>query len=168
MASFLLFRIEFYSIVFLTPRVTWEWVSKRAERERHFRAGERADSLDRTLFRLPALTLSFYSTNSGQHFAGFPVAIETRGICVNCALVNEIIMFGINPKLISRISRSPSLFYSVYLKIIATFFFQASEYFAHWSQRITTPEWPRVCTFYVLNIWSAPMKTRTRESCSRF
>ena len=50
---------------------------------------ESADSLDMTLFRLPVLALSFYSTNSGHHFAGFPVAIETRGICVNCALVNN-------------------------------------------------------------------------------
>ena len=90
-------------------------LARGRERERHFRTGERADSLDRTLFRLPVLALSFYSTNSGHHFAGFPVAIETRGICVNRALVNEIIMFGISPKLISRISRSSSFSYSVYL-----------------------------------------------------
>ena len=85
-------------------------------RECHFRTGKRAVNLDTTLFRLPVLALPFSPSSSGRHFAGFPVAIKTPRICVNCALINEIILFGIISELISRITRSLSLFYSVYLR----------------------------------------------------
>ena len=120
--NWILFYRVSYSSCFLLLSVTESELARGREREGYFRTGESADSLDRTLFRLPVLVFLFCSTNSGHHFAGFPVAIETRGICVNFALVNEIIMFGINPKLISRISRSPSFSYSVYLwKFIAKF-----------------------------------------------
>ena len=64
-------------------------------RERHFRTGKRADNLDTTLFRLPVLVLPFSPSNSGRHFAGFPVAIKIPRICVNCALINEIMLSGI-------------------------------------------------------------------------
>ena len=60
-------------------------------RECHFIMGKRADSLDTTLFRLPLFMLPFFPTSSGRHFAGFPVAIKTPGICVNFAIINEII-----------------------------------------------------------------------------
>ena len=75
-----------------------------------------------TLFRLPVLALPFFPTSSGRHCAGFPVAIKTPGICVNFALINEIMLFGIISELISRITWSISLFYSVYLgKFTASF-----------------------------------------------
>ena len=83
-------------------------------RERHFRTGKRADSLDTTLFRLPVLALTFTPTSSGRHYAGFPVTIKTPGICVNFALINEIMLFGIISELISMITWSLLLVYSVY------------------------------------------------------
>ena len=86
-------------------------------RERHFRTGKRADSLDTTLFRLLVLALPFSPTSSGRHFAGFPVSIKTPGICVNFALINEIMLFGIISgiisELISRVTLSLPLVYSV-------------------------------------------------------
>ena len=84
-------------------------------RERQFRTGKRADNLDTTLFRLPVLALPFSPLSSERHFAGFPVVIKTRRICVNCAIVNEIMLFGMISELVSRITRSLSLFYSVNL-----------------------------------------------------
>ena len=99
--------------------------SKRTER--HFRTGKRADSLDTTLFRLPVLALPFSPTSSGRHYAGFPVAIKTPGICVNFALINEIMLFGIIAgiisKLISRITWSLPLVYSVYFGKIYRFIY---------------------------------------------
>ena len=71
------------------------------------------DNLDTTLFRLPVLGLLFSPTSSGRNFAA---------ICVNDALINEIMLFGIISELISRITRSISLFHSTYLwKFTATF-----------------------------------------------
>ena len=71
------------------------------------------DNLDTTLFRLPVLGLLFSPTSSGRNFAA---------ICVNDALINEIMLFGIISKLISRITRPVSLFHSTYLsKFTATF-----------------------------------------------
>ena len=94
-----------------TIRTTFDttvWLSKRTDF--HFRTGERVDSLDKTLFRLPLLALPFSPTSSGRHFAAFPIAIKTPRNYVNCALVYEIILFGMISKLISRIMRAPSLF----------------------------------------------------------
>ena len=91
-------------------------------RERHFRTGKRADNLDTTLFQLPVFALPFSPSSSGRHFAGFPVVIKTPRICINCALINEIMLVGMILELISRITRSLSLFYSVNLwKFTATF-----------------------------------------------
>ena len=84
-----------------------EWFSKRT--------GKRADDLDTTLFPLPVLALPFSLSSSGHHFAGFPVVIKTPRICVNSALINEIMLFGMISELISRITRFLSLFYSVNL-----------------------------------------------------
>ena len=85
------------------------------------------NSLDTTLFRLPVLALPLPPTSSGRHFAGFPVAIKTPGICVNFALINEIMLFGIIAgiisKLISRITWSLPLVYSVYLGKIYYFIY---------------------------------------------
>ena len=89
--------------------------------ERHFRTRKRADSLDTTPFRLPVLPFS--PTSSGRHFAGFPVAIKTPGICVNFALINEIMLFGIISELISRITWSLPLVYSVYFGKIYRFIY---------------------------------------------
>ena len=86
--------------------------------ERHFRTGKRADSLDTTLFRLPVLASPFFPTSSGRHYAGFPVAIKTPGICVNFALINEIMLFEIISELISW---SLPLVYSVYFGKIYRF-----------------------------------------------
>ena len=61
--------------------------------ERHFRTGKRADNLDTTLFQLPVFALPFSPSSSGRHFAGFPVVIKTPRICINCALINEIMLF---------------------------------------------------------------------------
>ena len=71
-----------------------------------------------TLFRLP-----FSPTSSGRHHAGFPVAIKTPGICVNFALIKEIMLFGIIAELISRITWSLSLVYSVYFGKIYRFIY---------------------------------------------
>ena len=73
-------------------------------RERHFRTGKRADSLDTTLFRLPVFAAPFSPTSSGRHYAGFPVAIKTPGICLNFALINEIMLFEIISEFISKIT----------------------------------------------------------------
>ena len=89
-------------------------------RERHFRTGKRADSLDTTLFRLPVSALPFSPTSSGHHYAGFPVAIKTPGICVNFALINEIMLFEIISELISW---SLPLVYSVYFGKIYRFIY---------------------------------------------
>ena len=67
------------------------------------------------LFRLPVLALPFSPSSSGRHFAGFPVVTKTPRICVNCALINEIMLVGMISELISRIIRFLSLFYSVNL-----------------------------------------------------
>ena len=83
--------------------------------ECHFRTGKRADDLDATLFRLPVLALPFSPKVLGRYFAGFAVAIKTPGICLNFALINEIMLFGIISELISRIPWSISSFHSVYL-----------------------------------------------------
>ena len=108
-----------YSVLLLSTQEAARAHTKKSDlargRERHFRTGKRADSLDTTLFRLPVLALPFSPTSSGRHYAGFPVAIKTPGICVNFALINEIMLFGIISELISRITWSISLFYSVYL-----------------------------------------------------
>ena len=60
------------------------------------------------------LALPFSLASSGRRYAGFPVAIKTPGICVNFALINEILLFGIISELNSRITRSLPLVYSVY------------------------------------------------------
>ena len=73
------------------------------------------DSLDTTLFRLPVLALPFSPTSSGRHYAGFPVATKTPGICINFALIDELVLFGIISELISRITWSLPLVYSLYL-----------------------------------------------------
>ena len=66
-------------------------------------------------------------TSSGRHFAGFTVAIKTPGICVNFALKNEIMLFGIISgiisELISRITWSLPLVYSVYFGKIYRFIY---------------------------------------------
>ena len=77
--------------------------------------GKCTDNLDMTLFRLSVLVLPFSPTSSGRHFTGFPVVIKTAEICVNCALINEIMLFGMISELISRITKSLSLFYLVCL-----------------------------------------------------
>ena len=77
--------------------------------------GKGADSLDTTLFRLPLSALPFSPTSSGRHFVGFPIAIKTPGISVNCALMNEMMLFGMISELISRINRFLSLSFSAYL-----------------------------------------------------
>ena len=92
--------------------------SKRTER--HFRTGKRADSLDTTLFRLPVLAFPFSPTSAGRHYAGFPVAIKTPGICVNFALINEIMLFEIISELISW---PLPLVYSVYFGKIYRFIY---------------------------------------------
>ena len=66
--------------------------------------GKRGDSLDTTLFRLPVLALPFSPTSSGRHYASFRVAIKTPKICVNCVLIDEIMLFGMISELISRIT----------------------------------------------------------------
>ena len=79
------------------------------------------DSLNTTLFRLPVSALPFFPVSSGRHYAGFPVAIKTPGICVNFALINWIIMFEIISELIFRITWSLPLVYSVYFGNIYCF-----------------------------------------------
>ena len=80
-----------------------------------------ADSLNTTPFRLQVLALPFSLTSSWRHFPGFLVAIKTPWICVNCALIDEIMLFRMIPELISRITRSLCLFYLAYLwKFTAT------------------------------------------------
>ena len=59
--------------------------------------------------------LLFSPTCSERHYADFPVAVKTPGICVNCSLIKEIILFGIISELFSRITWFLSLFYLVYL-----------------------------------------------------
>ena len=100
---------------FVGSRMFCYWGDLARGREHHFRTRKRADNLDATLFRLPVLALPFSPKGSGRYFAGFPVAIKTPGIRVNFALINEIMLFGIISELISRITWSISLFYSVYL-----------------------------------------------------
>ena len=68
---------------------------------RQIQKGKRADNLDTILFRLAVLALPFSPSSSGRHFAGFPVAIKTHIICVNCALINEIMTFGMISELVS-------------------------------------------------------------------
>ena len=67
------------------------------------------------LFRRSVLALPFSPSSSGRHLAGFPVVIKTPRICVKFALISEIVLFGMISELISRITRSLSLFYSVKL-----------------------------------------------------
>ena len=57
-----------------------------------------------------------HSPHDVQDVISLVFPIKTPRICVNCALINEIILFGIISELISRITRSLSLFYSVYLR----------------------------------------------------
>ena len=112
--------VNFKDFVQRAGTATIEWFSKKTGR--HFRTGKRADNLDTTLLRLPVLALPFSPSSSGRHFAGFPVVIKTPRICVNCALINEIMLFGMISELISRITRFLSLFYLVNLwKFTATF-----------------------------------------------
>lgn len=87
-------------------RNSLQWFSKTGKRS--------VDNLDTTLFRLPA-ALSLSAITSGRHSAFFLVPIKMPGICLNCSLVDEIMLFGTISKLISTISRYPCLFYSVYL-----------------------------------------------------
>ena len=47
-----------------------------------------------TLFQLLVLMLPFSLTSSGRRFTGFLVMIKTPGICVTCAFINEIMLFG--------------------------------------------------------------------------
>ena len=67
-----------YSVLLLSTQEAARAHTKKSDlargRERHFRTGKRADSLDTTLFRLPVLALPFSPTSSGRHYAGFPVA----------------------------------------------------------------------------------------------
>ena len=79
------------------PHALLEWFSKRTG------TGKRADSLDTTLFRLQVLALPFSPTSSVQQV---PVAIKTPGICMNFALINEIMPFAIISELISGITWS--------------------------------------------------------------
>ena len=67
--------------------------------KRHHRTGKRANSLDTTLFLY-----------SGRYYARFLVAIKTPGICVNFALINEIMLFEIIAEFISGINWFISLF----------------------------------------------------------
>ena len=39
------------------------------------------------------LALPFSPTSPGRHYPGFPVAIKMFRICVNFALINEIMLF---------------------------------------------------------------------------
>ena len=73
------------------------------------------DNLGTTLFRLLVLALPFSPSSSGRYFAVFPVVTKTPRICVNCAFIDEIMLFGMISELISRITRFLSLFYSVNL-----------------------------------------------------
>ena len=59
-----------------------------------------------TLFRLPVLTLPFSPTSAGLYLAAFPFAIKTPGICVNCALVYEIMLSGMISEVLFRITTS--------------------------------------------------------------
>ena len=92
-------------------------------RERHFTTGTRADSLDTTLFRILVLAFLFSPTSSGRHYAGFFVVIKTPGICVNFALINEIMLFAIISGLISRITWFLSSVYLVYFGKIYRFIY---------------------------------------------
>ena len=84
-----------------------------APSERYLWTEKRADSLDTTLFS---------PISWGRHYAGFLVAIETPGICVNFALISKMMLFGIISELIYRIIWSLTLFYPMYLwKFTATF-----------------------------------------------
>ena len=80
-------------------------------------------------------------TSSGRHFAGFTVAIKTPGICVNFALKNEIMLFGIISgiisELISRITWSFPLVYWVYFGKIYRFIYAA---FPKGNNRWQTPD----------------------------
>ena len=96
-------------------------ISLARGRERHLRTGKCADSLDTTLFRLPVLALPFSPTSSERHYAGFPLAIKTPGICVNFAPINEIMLSETISEFISRVTWSLSLVYSVYFGKIYRF-----------------------------------------------
>ena len=63
------------------------------------------DNLDTTLFQLPMLVLPFSPSSSGCHFAGFPIVTKTPRICINCAFIIEVMLFGMISELISRITR---------------------------------------------------------------
>ena len=84
------------------------------ERERHFRTGKRADnlhghgSISTSAIGVVVLHNKFRTS--------FLVTIKMPGICVNCALMNGIMPFGMISKLISRISR-----YLILFDITATF-----------------------------------------------
>ena len=81
----------------------------------------------RLYFDFRCLRCRSSQTSSGRHFAGFTVAIKTPGICVNFALKNEIMLFGIISgiisELISRITWSFPLVYSVYFGKIYRFIY---------------------------------------------
>ena len=62
-----------------------------------------------TLFQLLVLVLPFSPLSSGCYFAGFPIVIKTPMICINCAFIIEIILFGMISELISRITRFLSI-----------------------------------------------------------
>ena len=57
----------------------------------------------RLYFDFRCLRCRSSQTSSGRHFAGFTVAIKTPGICVNFALKNEIMLFGIISGIISEL-----------------------------------------------------------------
>ena len=69
------------------------------------------------------LALPFSPTSSGRHYAGFPVATKTPGICINFAFIDELVLFGIISELISRITWSLPLVYSVYFRKIYRFIY---------------------------------------------
>ena len=81
----------------------------------------------RLYFDFRCLRCRSSQTSSGRHFAGFTVAIKTPGICVNFALKNEIMLFGIISgiisELISKITWSLPLVYSVYFGKIYRFIY---------------------------------------------
>ena len=60
---------------------------------------------------------------SGRHYAGFPIVIKTPGICVNFALMNEIMLFEIISEPISGTTWSPPLVYSVHFGKIYHFIY---------------------------------------------
>ena len=87
------------------------------ERERHFRTGKRADNLHgHDSISTSAIGVVVLRYKFRTSFRLFLVAIKMPGICINCALMNGIMPFGMISKLISSISR-----YLILFDITATF-----------------------------------------------